>query len=265
MKKFITVFLFVMTCFIMGCSKEKSLQTFSYRTSGEDIVKSFYLVNAEYYEDKVVIQWDGTIKSVEDYHFSEDSDSAKVKVKGHTITFYLDKPKEFDAFSMWPDNDYEDRIYRFRYLDTDQYACLYTSMDSEGGTHESGSVDRYYTEEEKASYSQSAKEAAQEQLELFEMLEGKWVCEDGDYFLIYAKDLDAEGNYAKYTYHVEYSLGEESGIKNGIWFESQWYAREGIIGIAYDDGPYETAFMVTLSENQNSFVYEDKIFNREMN
>lgn len=77
---------------------------------------------------------------------------------------------------------YDDFDYRFRYLNSDQYACVLTVMDSEGGLHESGSVSRYYTEEEKRQQESRKKYEDAKQEELFGMLEGTWTSEDGESF-----------------------------------------------------------------------------------
>ena len=164
------------------------------------------VVKTEYYSDKVVIYFDGTIQNLESYSF--------------------------------------------RYLDTDQYACLYSVMDSEGGMHYSGIVDRYYTDEEKNKQNEQALKREQEQIELYERLEGTWTSEDGYYFRIYMED-----NYA-----VEYSLADRTGTESAVVFKNHLYAKENNIGISYIDGPFEAMFPIVLSEDGNSFEFEEKVF-----
>ncbi|MCQ2522669.1 MAG: hypothetical protein MJ105_09880 [Lachnospiraceae bacterium] len=244
MKKKYCCLLVLLLILITGCSASKATAVYEYRTTGDDIVPSVYLVKTEYYPDKVVIYWDGTVSSLEEYHISEE-----FELQDKKMILKTDQPLEFNSFSMGG----EDFSYFFRYLDSEQYACLYSDMDSEGGMHYSGSIDRYYTDEEKEKQSEQSRKREEEQKELFEKLEGTWVCDDGDYLRIY-KDED---------YAVEYSVNDTQGNETSVYFKDHLYAKENNIGISYIDGPFEAMFAIVLAEDGNSFEYSDKIFVRE--
>lgn len=146
---YIILILTIILLFVTGCALSGVSKVYKYRTTGDDIVEDFYLEKTEYYSDKVVIYWNGTINNIDKYSFSD-----AFEIKGNTLVLKTDKPEDFTSFYM----SYADFDYKFRYLDSDQYACICTVMDSEGGLHYSGSIDRYYTEEEKEKQKEQAQE-----------------------------------------------------------------------------------------------------------
>lgn len=254
-KKHFYILLVLTLLLVSGCAEtepddaysdrtaEEPEDVYNYRTTGDDIVPSFYLVKTEYYSDEVVIYYDGTVDISENYSFSND-----LEAKGNTLTLKTDNPSEFNSFDM----SCGDFSYSFRYLDSDQYACIYTVMDSEGGLDYSGSVDRYYTEEEKNEQNERAHEREEQQKELFERLEGTWTSGDGDYFRIYSED-----NYA-----VEYSLSDRNGMESPVYFDEYLFANENRISISYIDGSCEAMFSIILAEDGSSFEYDGEIFVR---
>lgn len=64
-----------------------------YRITGDDIVSSFYLTKAEYYSDKVVIHFDGTIQSLDSYSFSDG-----IVVKNKSLLVETDNPEELKKY-----------------------------------------------------------------------------------------------------------------------------------------------------------------------
>jgi len=243
-KKSILCVLLLILIFITGCSASKATSVYEYRTTGDDIVPSLYLVKTEYYSNKVVIYWDGTVSSLEDWSFSDD-----FIVNGKKLILKAGEPSAFNSFSV----SLDDFSYSFRYLDSEQYACLYTVMDSEGGLNFEGSIDRYYTDEEIESQNEHARKREEEQKEIFGKLEGLWVCEDGDYIHVYEEK----------GYVLEYSVNDEQGKESQVYFQDNIYAKENNMGVFYNDGLWEQGFAVVLSEDGSSFEYLDKIFVRE--
>jgi len=243
-KKSILCVLVLIMIFVTGCSATKATSVYEYRTTGDDIVPSLYLVKTEYYSDKVVIYWDGTISSLEDWSFSDD-----FIVKGKKLILKTDEPSAFNSFSV----GLEDFTYSFRYLDSEQYACLYTVMGSEGDLDYSGSIDRYYTVEEIERQNEHLRKHKEEQRKLFEIFEGLWVCEDGDYIRVYEDE----------SYVLEYSVYDEQGKESQVYFKGNIYAKENNIGVFYNDGLWEQGFSGVLSEDGRSFEYNDKIFVHE--
>jgi len=243
-KKSILCVLVLILIFVTGCSASKATSVYEYRTSGDDIVPSLYLVKTEYYSDKVVIFWDGTVSSLEDWRFSDD-----FIVKGKKLILKTEEPSAFNSFSV----SLEDFSYSFRYLDSEQYACLYTVMDSEGGLDFGGSIDRYYTDEEIERQKEQVRKREEEEKEIFGKLEGLWVCEDGDYIRVYEDE----------SYTLEYSVNDEQGKESSIYFKGNIYAKENNMGVFYNDGLFEVGFTVVLSEDGSSFEYLDKIFVHE--
>jgi len=236
--------LVLLLIFVTGCSASKAASVYEYRTTGNDIEPSLYLVKTEYYSDEVVIYWDGTVSSLENWRFSDD-----FIVDGKKLILKTEDPSAFNSFSV----RLEDFSYSFRYLDSEQYACLYTIMDSEGGLHYSGSIDRYYTDEEIARQNEHAHKQEEKQKDIFGKLEGLWVCEDGDYIRVYEDE----------SYVLEFSVNGEQGKESQVYFQDNLYAKKNNMGIFYNDGLFEVGFDVVLAEDGSSFEYRDKIFVRE--
>lgn len=233
----------IVMIFISGCTS--ATKVYNYRTSGDDIIDEFYLVKTEYYPNKVVIYWDGTIDNLDKYDFSD-----AFEIKGNTLVLATDSPEEFTSFYM----SFNDFDYKFRYLDSEQYACVLTVMDSEGGLHTSGSIDRYYTEEEKNKQKEQEQNRKKEQEEMYAKLQGTWTSEDGDCFCISKDD----------EYIVQYSIGEAQGTGKPVYFQNYLYAEENNIGIEYNDGVFNKMFPIVLSEDAQSFEYDGKVFYKEL-
>ncbi|MGN0396011.1 MAG: hypothetical protein ACI4EF_11660 [Coprococcus sp.] len=238
---YIILILTIVLLFVTGCALSGVSKVYKYRTTGDDIVEDFYLEKTEYYSDKVVIYWNGTINNIDKYSFSD-----AFEIKGNTLVLKTDKPEDFTSFYMF----YADFDYKFRYLDSDQYACICTVMDSEGGLHYSGSIDHYYTEEEKGKQKEQAQERENEQKELFEKLEGTWNSDDGEYFIVYKDD----------DYSIQYYVDEREGTETPIFFQDYLYVNENRIAISYIDGPFDACFEIILSEDGQSFEYNSKVF-----
>lgn len=238
---YIVSILTIVLLFVTGCALSGVSKIYKYRTTGDDIVEDFYLEKTEYYSDKVVVYWNGTINNIDKYSFSD-----AFEIKGNTLVLKTDTPEDFTSFYM----SYTDFDYKFRYLDSDQYACICTVMDSEGGLHYSGSVDRYYTEEEKARQKEQAQEREREQEELYEKLEGTWNSEDGEYFRIYKDD----------DYAIQYFVDGKEGTEKPVFFQDYLYANDDNIAISYIDGPFDARFEIVLSEDGQTFEYDGKVF-----
>ena len=244
LRKMYYVILFMM-CFITGCLKPT---TYTYRTTGSDIVKSFYLERTEYYADKVVIYFDGDKVDATQFNYT-----VPFEVKKDRLIFETDCPEVITSFEMRA-NDWSNTTYRFRYLDTDQYACICTIMDSEGGLHDSGSIDRYYTAEEKRAQEERVEKRKNEQRELFTRYEGTWTSEEGYYFKIY-EDEAVEGNYC-----VEFYLEDREDTAIYVGFNEYSMGDKKDLNISYIDGPYDAFISVVVSNDGDSMVYNDITF-----
>lgn len=235
--------LFMVMCFITGCTKPT---TYTYRTTGKDIVPSFYLEKTEYYPDKIVIYFGGEISDATEFDFS-----APFEVEGNKLILKTDSAEAITSFEMHA-KDWSNTTYRFRYLDSEQYACIYTIMDSEGGLHDSGSIDRFYTNEEKRAQEERIEKRKNEQRDIFTRVEGNWVSDEGYYMNIYEKEED--------VFCVEFYLEdrEDTAINVGFWE----YSKAGKKGfdINYIDGPFDACISTVLAEDEKSLEYNGITF-----
>ena len=86
-----------------------------------------------------------------------------------------------------------DTIYRLRYLDSSQFAWLADTFWYDYGWMELGDAERYYSEAELQAQADKANEERQETLDLFALLEGTWVSEDGLQKYEFAVNEDKSG------------------------------------------------------------------------
>lgn len=240
--------LFMMLCFITGCAKPT---TYTYRTTGKDIVKSLYLEKTEYYPDKIVIYLGGENVDASSFDYS-----VPFEVKGNKLILKSDSAGAITSFEMNA-NDMTQTSYRFRYLDTNQYACICTIMDSEGGLHDSGSIDRFYTYEEKAAQKERVEKLKNEQRELFTKYEGTWTSEEGYYLKIYENE-DVEDNYC-----VELYLEDREDIATYVGFYEYSKGDKKGLDIGYIDGPFDACIPLDISEDGNSLIYNGITFTKE--
>ena len=140
--------LLLLTLLMTGCLGVKDQLTaetvYTYETmQSEDKSKEFYIEQTAYYQDRVVITWGGTI-DLSKFARMEPA----CELDGNTIVIFSDDPETVTTFTVM--DKYEETQYHFRYLNSEAYAYLKRTMDSEGGIHFDGNPDRYYTAEEKA-------------------------------------------------------------------------------------------------------------------
>lgn len=222
---------------------------FSYdQMDSEEKSREFYIERTEYYRDKVIIYWNGAMKSLEDARLEKGCEA-----DGHTIVITADNPEEVTGFSFT--DAHGETQYSFRYLNSEAYACLKQTMDSEGGIHFEGNLDRYYTAEEKEAQAEAAKKRQEQQDALYEKLAGTWISEKGGYFTISRDD----------GVNVEYCLDGKKKSIRGVIPEDYYCAIENNIHLSYFDGPFTAGLLLLLAEDGKSFAYEGEQFFRLQN
>ena len=222
---------------------------FSYdQMDSEEKGKEFYIERTEYYSDKVIVYWNGAMKSLEDACLEEAWEA-----DGHTILIRAEHPEEITGFSFT--DAYGEMRYEFRYLNSAAYAYLKCTMDSEGGIHYEGNLDRYYTAEEKEARAEAERRRQEQQDALYERLAGTWVSEKGGYFTISRED----------GVNVEYCLDGRKESIRGVIPEDFYCAIENNIHLSYFDGPFTAGLLVLLAEDGKSFEYEGEQFFRLQN
>lgn len=242
--------LLLLTLLMTGCLGVKDQLTaesvYTYETmQSEDKSKEFYIEQTAYYQDRVVITWGGTI-DLSKFARMEPA----CELDGNTIVIFSDAPETVTTFTVM--DKYEETQYHFRYLNSEAYAYLKRTMDSEGGIYFDGNPDRYYTAEEKAAQEEAKRKRQERQDALFERLQGTWVSESGNYFTI-SRDEDV---------CLEYSVDGKWEKIDGIRLEDNFRALENNIAMMYYEGPFSAVIDVMPAEDGRSFAYGKEVFER---
>lgn len=241
--------------FTAGCGNKGN--TYTYNLDEIKHNEFFYVKKTVYYEDRVEITFNTSPDDC--YIYSPDDSQAQKEVKGKKLIIYSDNPEAIT--SLVGNNNVVD--FKFRYLNSDKYATLWAYWaDDLGWTDYEGDKEKYYTLEEQrqqaiAQYQreEAIKQAQAESDELYySILKGKWVSEDGDYFDI------TENDYNKCLLY--YDAGRDMYTEcPGISFSQSWNDENMVEAVYAQDGWgafYE--FDLLLSEDKNTFEYEEKTF-----
>lgn len=136
---------------LISIGKNGLLKTYEYDTSDPDYFEDIYFVKTEYYEDKVIFYYDGTVKNLNEYvllSYGIKDFYNIAKIKDGKIIVEYDNPEEITSMNIEGPDGWT--FYYFRYLNSDSYACVKYVYDYEWEVTEYGNVERFYTEEELA-------------------------------------------------------------------------------------------------------------------
>ncbi len=139
-----------------------------------------------------------------------------------------------------------DRYYNLRYLNSEQFACLYYCFADDLGYEEYGDREAYYTSEELERFEHNREETEQRMAEAFSMIEGNWGTKDGLKKLSFYQD-------EKSDYIMETRDFNE--------IEDAWTTNtETLVSVSADevDGIVEIEVIFNAGELQGCFYYELK-------
>lgn len=104
---YIILILTIVLLFVTGCALSGVSKVYKYRTTGDDIVEDFYLEKTEYYSDKVVIYWNGTINNIDKYSFSDAFEIKAMKKILNMRTGIASKFNRFlhEKYGVWIDGE----------------------------------------------------------------------------------------------------------------------------------------------------------------
>ena len=162
---------------------------YGYNVQNIDHCGFFYISKTTYYGNRVEFDVNSRYDLNEMDFSTPDDANATVDINNNTVILYSDIPNDITSLevsNVWFE-------VSFRYLNTSEYACIWRTWADDIGMGEyEGNKDKYYTEEEKEQQREAAekaeelrKQAEKEDRELFEIFQGRWMSEDGDYFDIY--------------------------------------------------------------------------------
>lgn len=241
---------------LSGCGKTA---TYTYNVKNINHCDDLYVTKTTYYEDRVEIKFNTASLDGCSFYTSDDPYS-KMETKYGTLIIYSDNPSKINSVQVHNGSWME--VY-FRYLDSDEYATLWHYWATDiGWMDDEGDKEKYYTLEEQRNQaitayqiSERIKLAEQVSNEIFEIIKGKWVSEDGSYFDIY------EGDWGRCILYYDTDI---VGFTNCYGINLSWISEEEntINMFEYPDegwGAYYE-FDIELSEDGKSFDYRGETF-----
>ena len=237
---------------------------YGYNVQNIDHCGFFYISKTTYYGNRVEFDVNSRYDLNEMDFSTPDDANAMVDINNNTVILYSDIPNDITSLevsNVWFE-------VSFRYLNTSEYACIWRTWADDIGMGEyEGNKDKYYTEEEKEQQREAAekaeelrKQAEKEDRELFEIFQGRWMSEDGDYFDIYdagtshgfvlhgVRYYENENQYTEDYSSSTFSRGDQENIYRMLHYEGEWSNVGICFDIEYDGG--------------NSFLYLGKEFTR---
>lgn len=240
----------------------KGKVTYTYNNSNIIHYEKLYIAKTEYYKNKVKIYFKGNEHLYPENLSTQDDANAIFVKTGNTITIYSDNPSDITSLEV-SDGEYFEIL--FRYLNTNEYATMWRFWGTDiGWMSYYGDSSKYYTEEEKSKQRKET-EKRQEQREqeqavteeIFQIVEGKWICSDGDYFDVYKNDRDV------ICMNVNVHMNAND-YDNEDWqaIDFRWVDKDNKTAYLFHD-PYDffdlgCGYEIVLSENNDSFECNGK-------
>ena len=252
----VKVIALLMALTVMGCTGRT--ESYKYNVDNIEHCGFFYISGTTYYKDRVEFKIHSRYELKEMTFSTPDDPNATVGIDDFTLILYSSDPSKItslDVFGTW----YE---LSFRYLNSKEYACIWrTAATDIGWTKYEGNLENYYTDAEKAQQEETEKraeelwqQALKEDEEVFALLQGKWVSDDGDYFEIY-DDASRHSvrhyvNDTQYTEDIicQFSKLDQENKYRMSYTISEWSSDVFAYDIEYDGG--------------DSFLYQEKEFVR---
>ena len=241
---------------LAGCGKAT---TYTYNVKDIKHYDNLYVTKTTYYKDRVEIKFKGTDSLDGCTFYTSDDPYSEKETKNNTLIIYSDNPSKINSVQVhgsWVE-------VNFRYLDSDEYATLWHFWATDiGWMDEEGDKEKYYTLEEQRNQAITAYQIAEQRKlaeqvsnEIFEIIKGKWVSEDGSYFDI------AEGDWGRCVLYYD---ADRTGFTECSSINLSWISEEeNTINMfeypAEGWGAYYE-FYIELSEDGKSFDYESQTF-----
>ena len=146
--------------------------------------------------------------------------------------------------------------YHLRYLDSPQFAWMADILWLDDGWQSVGDADRYYSPQEKEAQAREEAQDLRKTMDIYALLKGTWVSEDGQCKFIFYKDEEADCMVAE-----NLSL-DESGEE---WESWPFYSGSAYWSEYYDEDGEEDAQlrMITLVNTSSTAANMSFLYDRE--
>lgn len=229
---------------LTACTGTKDETVYRYKDT-EILSDEFYVDKTVYAPGVMKLYYRGDDPDPKDVYcygsdFVQFDEDYTYTFKKGVLTIEADFAQKISGLTI--DDAYNGRILHLRYLDTGQFAWLTEELWLDDGWVETGDKESYYSAEELAAQKEEMQAKQEESAELYDLLEGTWVTEDGLDKLIFRKLEDDITPYVEDMYFDEESREWQSG---GMAVESLYQEKD------YDEEGEETGLIRIFLENSD--------------
>lgn len=173
------------------------------------------IAKSEYYDNKLVIYGSGfdeftEVNSCYDNMLCAIDEEFTYDISDKKITIVIDDAIRISGIYIQA----KEEEYKIRYLDSNQFAMIWSEFVCDVGLTESGNIEAYYTRQELGARNAASNVADRMLAENFSYLEGNWAAEND--FLTFRREDDSfylmEGSIGNQEAHVMKSPIEEISI-----------------------------------------------------
>ena len=241
MKRILLLVITLVMLLALGCGANEQADAYEYYNP--EIVEGLKFNKAVYKEDSLTIYHGGTLdKSCKLTYIGTDQEAIEGdidwKVNGRTLTF---KGEDADKITSLYIEQNGSKIYKIRWLNSDQYAVLaYNDCTDAGWVKFGGDENDYYTKEELEEQQRRQDDCKEEQDTNWGLLEGEYFSASGEYSVSFYTDELGIRNFN----NGDYSL---SVMRISI--------EEGLVQVVCDAGDMQCSTWFDISEDYKTIKY----------
>lgn len=234
----------VATIGLTACNRMKDETVYRYKDT-EILYDEFYVEKTVYAPGVMKLYYRGEDPDPQNV-YCYSSDFAKLDgdyeytFENGVLTIETDFAQKISGLTI--DDAYNGLIYHLRYLDSKQFAWLLEELWLDEGWVESGDKESYYTAQELKAQQEEADADKRESEELYALLEGTWISEDGLEKLVFKRLQD---NTTPYVEDMYYDAESQEWLSAGMAVESLYQEKD------YDENDEETGLMKIMLENSD--------------
>ena len=205
-----------------------------------------------------------------DANFEDLGDQFKYSFRKGILTIRADFAEQISGLTI-EDRDH-DAIYHLRYLDSPQFAWLADTFWMDHGIITMGDEERYYSDAEKRAQAEREKDAREQTRNVFALLEGSWISEDGLQKYVFSMNADGSDLRAAELWRSETEQtwnGWELSVESA--FQTSYFGGEysedvavHLREIVLKNSDHSSADLRVLYDTQNEIILGDgQTYHRE--
>ena len=181
-----------------ACGEAGSRTVYQYRET--EVFQNFYVKKAVYTPGELKLYYRGgqfkdTPIRCYDANFEDLGDQFEYSFQNGVLTVQADFAEQISGLTI-EDKDH-DTVYHLRYLDSPQFAWLADTFWLDYGMMTMGDEARYYSDAERQAQAERESAEHEQTRNIFALLEGTWISEDGLQKYVFSENEDGTHWYAE--------------------------------------------------------------------